>query len=226
MTEHKNTTDRSVDNRAGGPPRRQEVKRSPRGAENVQRSRILETSARLFAHQGFEGTSINEIADEVNLSKATLYHYFSSKEGIYGEIIVDTLDRLLASVSEAVARKDRPPARLVAAMEAHAQFFEDNFWAFTAMLIGFGGIRELNRRARAIALRDSYEAIFRDIIMAGVAAGDFRAGDSAVAARAILSMLNWMARWYKPGGAKRAREFAQEYAALMMRGLCIREIGP
>jgi len=224
VAKHEHTTERSVEIGASGRSGRPDVKRSPRGAENVQRSRILETSARLFAHQGFEGTSINEIADEVNLSKATLYHYFSGKEDIYSEIIVDTLDRLLASVREAVARKDRPPARLVAAMEAHAQFFEDNFWAFTAMLIGFGGIRELNRRARAVALRDIYEAIFRDIVTAGIAAGDFRAGDPAVAARAILSMLNWMARWYKPGGAKRAREFAQEYAALMMRGLCVPEI--
>jgi hypothetical protein len=109
----------------------------------------------------------------------------------------------------------------MASMEAHAQFFEDNFWAFTAMLIGFGGIRELNRRAKAIALRDSYEALFRDIIKAGVESGDFRQVDPAFASRAVLSMLNWMVRWYKPGGPKRAREFAQEYADLIMQGLCL-----
>jgi TetR/AcrR family transcriptional regulator, cholesterol catabolism regulator len=192
----------------------------PRAPQSVQRSRILENSARLFAHQGFEGTSINEIADEVNLSKATIYHYFSGKEDIYTEIILDTLDRLLVSVREAIERKDTAALRLVAVMEAHAQFFEDNFWAFTAMLIGFGGIRELNRRARAVALRDTYEALFRDTIAAGVASGEFRPVDPAIASRAVLSVLNWMVRWYKPGGAKRAREFAQEYAALIMQGLC------
>ena len=196
------------------------TKQTTRGSEGVQRFRILESSARLFAHQGFEGTSINEIADEVSLSKATIYHYFPGKEDIYSEIILDTLDRLFPSVRDAIERKETAATRLVAAMEAHAQFFEDNFWAFTAMLIGFGGIRELNRRARAVALRDSYEALFRDIITAGVASGEFRPVDPAVASRAVLSMLNWMVRWYKPGGAKRAREFAQEYAGLIIQGLC------
>jgi TetR/AcrR family transcriptional regulator, cholesterol catabolism regulator len=197
-----------------------DIKLAPRAPQSAQRSRILENSARLFAHQGFEGTSINEIADEVNLSKATIYHYFSGKEDIYTEIILDTLDGLLPSVRDAVERKDTATLRLAAAMEAHAQYFEDNFWAFTAMLIGFGGIRELNRRARAIALRDSYEMLFRDIISNGIASGDFRPVDPAVASRAILSVLNWMVRWYKPGGPKRAREFAQEYAGLIMQGLC------
>ena len=197
-----------------------DMKPAPRAPQSAQHSRILENSARLFAHQGFEGTSINEIADEVNLSKATIYHYFSGKEDIYTEIILDTLDGLLPSVRDAVERKDTATLRLAAAMEAHAQYFEDNFWAFTAMLIGFGGIRELNRRARAITLRDNYEMLFRDIISAGITSGDFRPVDPAVASRAILSMLNWMVRWYKPGGSKRAREFAQEYAGLIMQGLC------
>ena len=199
---------------------RTEPNHMKRGSENIQRSRILENSARLFGHQGFEGTSINEIADEVGLSKATIYHYFSGKEDIYTEIILDTLDRLFPAVQDAIERKDTAESRLIAGMQAHAQFFEDNFWAFAAMLIGFGGIRELNRRARAIALRDAYEALFREIITAGIASGDFRQVDPAVASRAILSMLNWMVRWYKPGGAKRAREFAREYAGLIMQGLC------
>ena len=199
------------------PATKQQVTRAPEG---VQRFRILESSARLFAHQGFESTSINEIADEVSLSKATIYHYFTGKEDIYSEIILDTLDRLFPFVRDAIKRKDTAATRLVAAMEAHAQYFEDNFWGFTAMLIGFGGIRELNRRARAIALRDSYEALLRYIITAGIASGEFRPVDAAVASRAVLSMLNWMVRWYKPGGAKRAREFAQEYAGFIMQGLC------
>ncbi len=197
------------------------MKRPHNGSEGVQRFRILESSARLFAHQGFEGTSLNEIAEEVSLSKATIYHYFASKEEIYSEIILDTLERLLSFVKESIDRNDTASRRLVAAMEAHGQFFEDNFWAFTAMLIGFGGIRELNRRARAVALRDSYEELLRDVVKAGIEAGEFRKVDPVIATRAVLSMLNWMARWYKPGGPKRAREFAQEYASLIMQGLCV-----
>ena len=114
---------------------------------------------------------------------------------------------------------DPPVRRLQSFMGAHARFFEDNFWAFTAMLIGFGGIRHLNQRARAVYLRDQYEDVLRRILRDGVREGQFREIDPIVAGRAVLSVLNWMARWFKPGGSKRAQEFAREYADLLVFGL-------
>ncbi len=187
--------------------------------DGTQRGRILDKSARLFAHKGFEETSINDIADEVNISKATIYHYFKSKDEIYTEIIVVTLEGLLAAVQAAVRPSDPPTRRLESFMETHARFFEDNFWAFTAMLIGFGGIRHLSQRARAVDLRDQYEEVLRGILRDGIREGQFREIDPIMAGRAILSVLNWMARWFKPGGSKRAHEFAREYANLLVFGL-------
>jgi len=188
-------------------------------ADGAQRPRILEKSARLFAQKGFEDTSINDIADEVDISKATIYHYFKSKDEIYTEIILDTLERLVEFSKGAINPADPPNRKVDSFMRAHARFFEENFWAFTAMLIGFGGIRQASQRTRAIELRDQYEGTLRGIVREGIKAGEFRNVDPALAARAILSMLNWMARWYKPGGSKPAQEFAREYADLAIFGL-------
>jgi hypothetical protein len=70
-----------------------------------------------------------------------------------------------------------------------------------------------------VALRDRHEANLRAILKRGVERGSFRPLDVALAGRAILSMLNWMVRWFRPGGPMRAEEVAQGYYDLILRGL-------
>jgi AcrR family transcriptional regulator len=98
------------------------IKRPDNGDEGAQRFRILESSARLFAHPGFAGASLHGIADAVSLSKASILLISREMEEIYSKIILDTLDRLLSAVSQSIERKNTPHHRLVAAMEAQAQF--------------------------------------------------------------------------------------------------------
>jgi len=184
-----------------------------------QRTRILDVSAQLFGHRGVDGASINDIAEHVHLSKATIYHYFVSKEEIYSEIVISTLERLVAVLQAAVSTADRPEHQLRSYMLAYAQFLDDNFWPFVTVLTGFGGIRRDNQRSRAILLRRQAREIMRDIIRSGVKNGDFRKTDVSTTAIAILSMLNWMYRWYNRDGRKRAVQFAAEFAELTIQGL-------
>lgn len=173
----------------------------------------------LFAAKGYESTSMNDIARAVSLSKATLYHYFSSKDSIFDEIILTTLQSLMDHVRQKLDTSLRPALKLEKLMQIHADFFEDNLQSFTAMLIGFGGMKDVHQRSIAVKLRDEYETLLRSIIRDGVDSGEFRSVDPTNAARAILSMLNWMARWYKPDGKLRAADIAKGYADLALNGL-------
>lgn len=187
--------------------------------EKDQRVRILESAAKLFANKGYEEASLNDIAADVKLSKAALYHYFSGKDEIIEEITMTTLENLRRYVDSAVDESQPAAARLSQAMDLHAKFFEENFWAFTAMLMGFGGIRSVNLRARAVELRETHENMFRRIIRDGVKSGEFVDIDPALTARAALSLLSWMARWYKPGGKNHAHEIASEFCNLLLFGI-------
>lgn len=195
--------------RLGRPPRTQN-----------QRERILQEAAVLFGRSGFAASSLSDLAEEAGISKAGIYHYFKTKQDVYDAIIVETLQRLFDRVSEVVARGASPAEQLLAFMTAHADFFERNYWAFCAMLVGFSGMNAPEPRREAVVLRERYEHLLRDIIASGVAQGQFRPVEPASAGRAALSMLNWMVRWFKPGGPKTAPEVAREYAELLCRGLC------
>ena len=194
----------------------------PRQAERLngdQRTHILDVSAELFGHFGVDGTSITQIAERVNLSKATLYHYFVSKDEIYSEIVIDTLERLVAVLQAAVLPTDTPDEQLRNYMRAYAQFLDENFWRFTTVLTGFGGIQRDDERSQAILLRRQAREIMRNIIRAGIKAGVFRKADVSTTAIATLSMLNWMFRWYNRQGRKRAVHFAADFAELVIQGL-------
>ena len=184
-----------------------------------QRERILREAAILFARSGFEASSLSDLAEEAGISKAGVYHYFRSKQDIYDAIIVQTLQELIEHVDLAVANATGVRAQLLALRTAHAEFVECHYWAFCAMLVGFSGMKTRALRQEAAELRERYEHRLRTIIAEGVARGEMRAVDPVSAGRAVLSMLNWMARWFHPGGAKTAPDVAREYADLLFRGL-------
>lgn len=179
----------------------------------------MHEAAVLFARSGFDASSLNDLAEGAGISKAGIYHYFKTKQDVYDAIIVQTLQGLVDRVSQVVASAVSPGDKLLAFMSAHASFFEQNYWAFRAMLISFSEMSAPEPRHEAAALRERYEALLRGIIAEGVAQGQFRAVDPAITGRAVLSMLNWMARWFHPGGPKTAAELALEYADLLVRGL-------
>lgn len=179
----------------------------------------MHEAAILFGRSGFDASSLNDLATEAGISKAGVYHYFKTKQEVYDAIIIETLGGLFEHVSRAVESVTDPQEKLLAFMTAHAEFFERNYWAFRCMLVSFTGMAAPLPRHEAVVLRESYEHLLRAIIANGIQQGSFRNVDPACAGRAILSMLNWMARWFQPGGAKTAPEVAREYGDLLFHGL-------
>ncbi|WP_028354564.1 MULTISPECIES: TetR/AcrR family transcriptional regulator [Bordetella] len=185
------------------------------------RERILEEAARLFARCGYESSSVADLAAAIGVSKAAIYHYYTTKQDIYDAIILDVLSGMTAAVSQAVAQAPSAVERLRSFMLAHARYFEDHHAQFVTMLVGYSGMA-ITEREDAARLRDGYERLLRDIIAGGIASGEFRALDVAATGRAVLSMLNWMARWYQPGGPQTAEAIAAGYFDLLSGGLAAR----
>ncbi len=90
------------------------------------RDQIVSEARRLFANRGYDGTSLNDIAEAVGVRRPSLLHYFPSKESIYRE----TLDSALVEWAELVAAARANPLdgweKVDAVLDASFQFFEDN----------------------------------------------------------------------------------------------------
>jgi len=104
-------------------------------------------------------------------------------------------------------------------MQHHAIYFEGHYNEFVAMLVGFNGMAMPEFRHEAMRLRSEHETLLRSILVQGVAEGTFAKLDPIITGRAVLSLLNWMVRWFRPGGVERAEGVATEYYNTLIGGI-------
>jgi AcrR family transcriptional regulator len=177
------------------------------------RERIVSTALRLFAEKGFAAVGIREIASEVGLSSATLYHYMGSKDDLLQEIMTDRLSRLLTVTRLALAGLTRPEDKLVTVVRVHVLVH-----ALHPDSVVDHQIRDLGPKARAavIALRDEYEAIWRSLLAEGTEGGTFQIGSPKLTRLALLEMCNGVATWYSRSGEFAPGDIADYYAGLAL----------
>lgn len=204
-------TDDAADTRlpAAGPP----------ATADGREQQLLAIARRLFARKGFDATSLRDIADEAQITKAALYYYFPNKDALYERIVIESMDALLADVKAAVARVPTPTAQVRAFLHASADSLENRRDQWLAGSNAFWQAGATGRRGLALVQRDAYEALLRDCIARGIAGGELRAVDPAMAGRLLLSGLNQMARWHHAGGPLSAREVIDQYLDMVMLGL-------
>ncbi len=180
--------------------------------------KISDAAAALFAEKGYEGTSLQDVAKAVGVTKAGLYHYFSTKQELFDSIVLGVLSDMLASAQARVASAQTHADRVAAFMAAHAAFFEANRDHYRAAFIGRGGDLSVFT-PQQMAARRAYTDCLTDLLEEGRVAGAFVFDDAAIVARGILGMMNWMTRWYHPDGRKTAQQIAADYARIVLKGI-------
>jgi TetR/AcrR family transcriptional regulator, cholesterol catabolism regulator len=173
---------------------------------------ILNAALGAFGEQGFNGASMREVAKRAGTSLSNLYNYFPSKDHLLGEVLRRANAELAARLHRAVAEAgDDASSRLREAVRAYVGFVVDHQ---LAMLVSTAEVRYLRgpERDRLVAERDRTQAIVTGLVEQGVASGEFRTPHAADAGRAILSMLNALASWYRPDGRLSRGQLAEQHA--------------
>ena len=134
--------------------------RRRQAVDTVKRELIRSAAKKLFAKSGLDGTSVREIARLAGYTTGAIYFHYANKEELYADILRDSLDRLLVSVSAAVSAKDSPVEALSGAFHAFVRFYDENPRDFDLGLYLLSGIQprgltpalnfELNTRLLAV----------------------------------------------------------------------------
>jgi AcrR family transcriptional regulator len=187
----------------------------------MTRDDILEAAAQIFGQKGFHATSMNDIAQAVNLQKASLYHHVTSKQEILVDVLDQALDMLIANMQEVIERPLPPDEKLRESMRVYLKTMLDNRELAAVLLLEHRSL-EPELRARHIPRRDHFERLWRDLIQKGCEQGVFSCVETAIVSRALLGVMNWTITWYRPEGRLSAEEISQRYAELFLSGLLIR----
>jgi len=184
----------------------------------MTRENILEAAAQVFRQKGFHGTSMQDIAEAVNLQKASLYHHVASKQ----EILLALLDRALELLLERISTISNQPIpadqKLQQMIRAYLQILAENTDLSAVLLFEHRSL-ERKQHARHVPNRDKFEALWRDVLAEGVASQLFKCDDPALTARAILGIMNWTITWYRPNGDLTINQIADQYSNLLLNGL-------
>lgn len=184
----------------------------------MTRQDILSASAQIFSQKGFHGTSMQDIAEAVNLQKASLYHHVSSKQEILLDLLNQALDLLIARIASVLDPADLPEVRLRKAMCTYLQTLAEYHDLASVLLLEHRSLDpELSQRH--IPRRDRFESLWRDLILEGQEAGVFSCSHPSLTARALLGMMNWTIIWYQEQGPLSAEEIAGQFTDLFLFGL-------
>ena len=177
--------------------------------------KVLDEAARLFCRQGFEGTSVRDIARAVGILPGSLYCHFATKEDLLAAVYVKGVEQISAAVAAAVEPHDDPWERLEAACVAHLEaILRDADYARVVVRVRPADSAAAN--TRLIELRDRYEAQFAALIKALPLP---RRTDRRVLRLMLLGAMNWAQFWYRPGGSATPRSLARQFTALIRQGL-------
>src|SRR5947209_8316589 len=200
-----------------------ESRRSPKW--EARRQAIVDTSAHLFARQGYHATGITELCTANDLGKGALYHYIGSKEELLAAIHDRVMDEVMAG-ADRVAEAGGTPSQQLAMLGDELldviHRYPDHVWVFLHEFPALTGARAEQFRVR----RRDYERRVEDVVRAGVATGEFREVDPWLTARAWLGMHNYTYLWLKPGGQLTARDVARPFAEIFMRGILHEDDAP
>lgn len=155
---------------------------------------FLQGAERLFAERGYGRTTMEDIARLAGYGTGTSYHYFESKESLYGELLERKMAAHLDHLREQHESQATPRGRIRALLHGKTGFFRRNresMEIFVKESVPKPSLMDaaLTPKARALLL-DRCLALMRETIEAGIGSGDFGSADPDLAVAAISGLGN------------------------------------
>src|SRR5260221_6273835 len=166
---------------------------------------ILTLTAQLVAEQGYHGTNLEEIADRLDLSKASIYHYFDAKEPLVLATLAACHSYVSSQLREVAAAPGSPTERLSRLIRRHLEIITAE--AVETSRLFLRPVDWPPSIADAVrGWQKEHGRIFRDVISEGVRAGEFDCVDERAAHMTIQRAMSLVPSWYTASRSRAARE--------------------
>ena len=183
----------------------------------TKREAVLQTAAQLFLEKSYGRTSMNDVADRLNITKPALYHYFRNKEDILIECYRLGTGLIEEILNDIAAHCGTGLEKVEAFIYSYANVMTINFGRCVMRLddadLSSDAFSEVRNYKRKIDRR------LRSFIQEGIDDGTINPCDPKIAAFSIAGALNWICHWYEPAGALSAEEIATQFTRTLTQGL-------
>lgn len=175
-------------------------KREYQQVKGSDRDFVLSSAARLFREQGYDRTTVKEIAEACDLLPGSLHYRFQAKEDILVDLMRLGLEQASNAVFKAVTSATDPVEQLRRAINAHLELVVSGSDMVYVLLFEWRSLRG-EAREEMIKLRDRYEALWGAMLRSLAGIGVLREDVDQDLLRLIgLGALNWVATWFREDG--------------------------
>lgn len=193
-------------------------RRNPARKGRVE-TELYDTAAALFAERGYSGTSLQDIAEAMGMTRPALYTYVASKEQLLAKLVAEITEGSAAGLAELGSRKELNPVEKLRQMVT----FTATFTAEKATRFQLIDRSEAQLPAELAQVhRDAKRKVlgeYTKVISEGISSGHFRPVEEHVTAFGIIGMCNWIAWWFRPDSGHSLEATVAELADFAVRGL-------
>lgn len=191
---------------------------------SVNRETILLAAADVLRQNGYDSTTMKDIAARVNLTAASLYHHFKNKDFLLLEVLRLGLEHAIAQIEPIAHSNASATEKLTRMITTHILDVTDNTAVGAAMVFEIRALMTLRQSGGQLSTeetelfvrerdaffqqRDWFEKLFRNTIREGIENGEFRAVDASIVAKAMLGSQNWVGVWYRESGRLKGADIA------------------
>lgn len=193
------------------------VRRGP-GRPGYDQATVLLRAIELFNRQGYDATSMGDLAKELGFTKSAIYHHVSSKS----DLLAQALDEALAALEDAIAAARRDTGvtayeRLRGAVASSVEVLISHLPAVTLLLRVRGNSEvEVAALARRRKIDDDLAAMVVDAVHEGALRTDL---PPDLISRLLFGMVNSLVEWVRPEGRYDAHTIASALTAMAFDGL-------
>jgi TetR/AcrR family transcriptional regulator, cholesterol catabolism regulator len=198
-------------------PAQAKARAEPSARYEQRRLEVLRAAAKTFNRKGFHIATLDDVAEELGVTKPALYYYASSKDELLAACGQLAIDALNGALDRSVAPDASPADRLRGFFTLYAEIVCGDFGRCLA-LTEPRDLAPATRKANHAGRRGLNLAV-REIIREGVSEGVFRPCDDRVLAIALFDAFNGLAKWFDPRGGQSLAWIVEQYLGIFLDGV-------
>jgi AcrR family transcriptional regulator len=188
------------------------------GLQEIKRQAVLRTAARAFIEFGYDSTSLDDVAERLNVSKPSLYNYVKSKDAILFECKRIALDRIQHALENAERTGGNGFQKLCTFLRLYAEHILDDFGK-CLVVVNHSSLKPATQKE----LREGNRFLdtrARALVQEGIADGSIVSADAKLTTFFVFGAFNWMCRWYHPEGGLPQQAVVDHFLGILEKALC------
>jgi AcrR family transcriptional regulator len=207
--------------------KKQNIKGSKKPSKKINRQNLIRKEAlKLFSQQGYDRTTLKDIADQLNLTHPAIYYYYKSKSKLLFDAIKISIEGMLAQLLLSLETSPEDPNEQLRNMIEKQVIFQfesqDTFRLIDSVLFGAmsrAGVLQQEETDELQSIQRQIVQLYQHILADGLDKNVFSMSDKTVAKFAILGAVSNVPYWFRDEGELSRGDVAKKMADFVVNSI-------